>query len=227
MINEIELESGRISLQCFDLSGNMKDAVDNADKFDLLEESANGFHDYDSNDEVFRGYYSFIQPFEVECLVEGMTTKELKKRIKTCEFIANDNFLFAWGNNAAIKLMISMLNNGFATTNKIEFEFDDMYNFQARLDTVKSISIKNPKESEARTVKLSGKLDCYNEYNVVAETHEIKSVSGEMKNTPIGKIKLAVTDKGVVRINSGKGLIVSLDAIMWVLRLIQASENNT
>lgn len=227
MISEIELEKGRISLQCFDVDGNLRETIENAEKFNLEQETP-GFHDYEFSNELSRGYFSFIEPFEVECLVEGMTTQELKKRIKTCEFIANDDFMFAWGNSSATKLLYSFGNSDFSTVNKVEFNTDDLYAFQNTMTTVKSISLKNPKGKEVRTVNLKGVLDCYTEYDVIdPKHHTINSVTGVFTQTPVGKLTITATNKGIIRIAGAKGLILDFSTILWVFKQIQVAKGDS
>jgi hypothetical protein len=223
MLNEIELPTGRITLHCFDFEGSAKEAIDNAEKFDLESEQS-GFHDYDSNNDITRGYFSFIEPFEVEALVDGITTNELKKRIVTAEFIVTADMMFAWGKPAAIKLLSSYIGNGFATVNKISFEFADLHNLQSRFDLCKSVKVKNPRENPVKTVNMAGKLDTYEEYNCLdARNHELKSVAGVL-NMPIGKMTVKANDKGVIGLSSKKQTILPVDAITWLIRLIHNVE---
>ncbi len=220
MINEIELGNGRISLQCFDFTGNAKESIDNGIKFSIVNQDP-GFHDCDFDENSARGYFSFVEPYEVENIVGYMTTKELKHRIKSAEFIQVDNFLFAWGNSGAIKLMASCISSEYATATKIEFEFNDLFNLQSRFELCKSVKIKNPKESKVKTVSLTGTLDCYSEHDVIeTRNHEIKSVSGIMNTPALGKINVAVNDKGVIRIGTKKGCILPADVVIWLIKLM-------
>ena len=223
MLNEIELESGRISLNCFDFTGNAKESIDNGIKFSI-EEQAAGYHDCDFSDVAARGYFSFIEPYETENLVDGMTTMEAKSRIRTAEFAQTGDFLFAWGNSSAIKLLASYISSEYATATKIEFEFNDLFNLQNRLELCKSVTVKNPKESKVKTVKLTGTLDCYSEHDVIEpRNHEIKSVSGVMNTPAIGKINVAVNNKGVIRIGTKKGCILPFDVVIWLIKLMNES----
>ena len=220
MINEIELENGRISLQCFDFTGNAKESIDNGIKFSI-ENQEPGFHDCDFAENAARGYFSFIEPYEAENLVDGMTTMEAKSRIRTAEFAQTGDFLFAWGNSSAIKLLTSYISSEFATATKIEFEFNDLFNLQSRFELCKSVKIKNPKESKVKTVSLTGTLDCYSEHDVIEpKNHEIKSVSGIINTPAIGKINVAVNNKGVIRIGAKKGCILPFDVVIWLIKLV-------
>jgi hypothetical protein len=220
MISEIGLESGRITLQCFDFTGNAQESIDNGIKFDLEQESP-GFHDCDFADNAARGYFSFVEHYEVENIVDGMTAMELKKRIKSAEFVQTGDFLFAWGNSSAIKLLTSYISSEFATATKIEFEFNDLFNLQSRFELCKSVKIKNPKESKVKTVSLTGTLDCYSEHDVIEpRNHEIKSVAGIMNTLDLGKITVAATDKGVIRIGTKKGCILPVDVVVWLIKLM-------
>jgi hypothetical protein len=220
MINEIELGNGRISLQCFDFTGNAKESIDNCIKFSI-ENQDPGFHDCDFAENSARGYFSFIEPYEVENLVNFMTTMEVKNRIRTAEFVQTGDFLFAWGNSSAIKLLTSYISSEFATATKIEFEFNDLFNLQSRFELCKSVKIKNPKESKVKTVSLTGTLDCYSEHDVIERgNHEIKAVSGIMNTHAIGKITVAATDKGVIRIGTKKGCILPVDVVVWLIKLM-------
>lgn len=220
MINEIELDSGRITLQCFDFTGDAKESIDNAIKFSVEPES-HGFHDMNFADNAARGYFSFIESYETENIVDGMTAMELKKRIKTAEFVQTGDFLFAWGNSSAIKLMSSYISSEYSTATKIEFEFNDLFNLQSRLELCKSVTVKNSKESKVKTVKLTGTLDCYSEHDVVEpRNHTIKSVSGIMNTPALGKITVAATDKGVIRIGTKKDCILPVDVVVWLIKLM-------
>jgi hypothetical protein len=220
MINEIELQSGRISLQCFDFTGNAKESIDNGLKFNI-ENQEPGFHDCDFSEVAARGYFSFIEPYEAENLVDGMTTMELKNRIRSAEFVQTGDFLFAWGNSSAIKLLASYITSEYATATKIEFEFNDLFNLQNRLELCKSVTVKNPKENKVKTVKLTGTLDCYSEHDVIEpRNHTIKSVSGIMNTPALGKITVAATDKGVIRIGTKKGCILPVDVVVWLIKLM-------
>ena len=223
MINEIELESGRISLNCFDFTGNAKESIDNGPKFSIEDQTA-GYHDCDFSDDAARGYFSFIEPYEAENLVDGMTTMEAKSRIRTAEFVQTGDFLFAWGNGSAVKLLASYISSEFATATKIEFEFNDLFNLQSRFELCKSVKIKNPKESKVKTVSLTGTLDCYSEHDVIEpRNHIIKSVSGIMNTPAIGKINVAVNDKGVIRIGTKKGCVLPVDVVVWLIKLMNES----
>ncbi len=220
MINEIELGNGRISLNCFDFTGNAKESIDNGIKFSI-ENQDPGFHDCDFAKNSARGYFSFVEHYEVENIVDGMTTMEAKKRIKTAEFVQTGDFLFAWGNGSAIKLLTSYISSEYSTATKIEFEFNDLFNLQSRLELCKSVKIKNPKESKVKTVSLTGTLDCYSEHDVIEpRNHEIKSVSGIMNTPAIGKITVAANDKGVIRIGAKKGCILPVDVVIWLIKLM-------
>ena len=219
MINEIELQNGRISLQCFDFTGNAKESIDNGIKFSI-ESQEPGFHDCDFAENSARGYFSFVEPYEVENIVDGMTAMEAKKRIKTAEFAQTGDFLFAWGNSGAIKLLASYISSEFATATKIEFEFNDLFNLQSRFELCKSVKIKNPKESKVKTVSLTGTLDHYAEFNVLdPRNHELKAVSGII-NSSIGKITVAANNKGIIRIGTKKGCILPFDVVIWLIKLM-------
>lgn len=223
MINEIELESGRISLNCFDFTGSAKESIDNGPKFSI-EEQAAGYHDCDFSDVAARGYFSFIEPYEAENLVDGMTTMEAKSRIRTAEFVQTGDFLFAWGHGGAIQLLAIYISSEYSTATKIEFEFNDLFNLQNRLELCKSVTVKNPRENKVKTVKLTGTLDCYSEYNCMEpRNHELKSVSGIMNTPAIGKITVAVNDKGVIRIGTKKGCILPVDVVVWLIKLMNES----
>lgn len=223
MLNEIELPSGRISVTAFDFEGNAKEAIDNAEKFNLETFDA-GFHDYDSNDEITRGYFSFVEPYETENIVDGLTVSEAKKRIKTAEFVISNGFLFAWGASSAVKLLGSFINNDFATANRISFEFEDLHNLQSRFELCKSVKVKNPKEMPVKTVSMAGKLDTYSEYNCLdARNHELKSVSGVL-NMPIGKANVTANDKGVIKVAMKGATVLPVDALVWLIKLIHNAE---
>jgi hypothetical protein len=221
MISEIGLESGRITLQCFDFTGNAKESIDNGLKFNMEDKLPCGFHDVDFSDNAARGYFSFVESYETENIVDGMTVMEAKNRIRTAEFVQSGDFLFAWGNSSAIKLLTSYISSEYATATKIEFEFNDLFNLQNRLELCKSVTVKNPKENKVKTVRLTGTLDTYSEHDVIERgNHEIKSVSGIMNTPALGKITVAATDKGVIRIGTKKGCILPVDVVVWLIKLM-------
>lgn len=220
MINEIELGNGRISLQCFDFTGNAKESIDNGIKFSMEDENPNGFHDCDFAENSARGYFSFVEPYEVENIVDGMTAMEAKSRIRTAEFAQTGDFLFAWGNSSAIKLLTSYVSSEYATATKIEFEFNDLFNLQSRFELCKSVKIKNPKENKVKTVSLTGTLDHYAEFNVLdPKNHDLKAVSGII-NSSIGKITVAANNKGIIRIGTKKGCILPFGVVIWLIKLM-------
>ena len=95
-INEIEVPGSSFNCSTYVCSG--KAEVDQlfevimlkADMFSL-ETELPGLHDCECESDLIRGFYSLVEPFEVESLdhATGITTKEIKKRIRTCEFITN------------------------------------------------------------------------------------------------------------------------------------------
>ncbi|NCB47600.1 hypothetical protein EOM81_11355 [bacterium] len=223
MINEIELGNGRLSVQCFDFEGSAKEAIENSEKFNLESESP-GLHDYDFSDETARGFYSIVEPFEVESLVDGIMSAKLEKRIVTAEFIILPPFMFTWGNSGCIKLLKSYLGNGFATVNSIEFDFENLYNLQNRFSLCKTVKIKNPKEMSVRNATLQGNLEAYTEYNVTKpNNHELKTVSGILE-MPIGPATVTATSKGALRLITKKGMIFDANLLVWLVRLIHNAE---
>jgi hypothetical protein len=197
------------------------------DMFDLAAETW-GFHDceYTSSSGIVRGFYSYIEPFEIEQLVEGITTKTLHKRIKSCEFISDGTAIFVFGNQGARKLLSAALSA--LTGNHIEihnFEFEDLSRIQNCMKAVKSVSVMNPNDKEVRTCRMTGRIEEYTDYNVIdKKNHGISSVSG-MIDTPFGPMTITVGKKGAIRLNVRKGMIATFDLLRWILDLIIGKNN--
>ncbi|HQB82993.1 MAG TPA: hypothetical protein PLR50_05830, partial [Candidatus Rifleibacterium sp.] len=79
LINEIEIAGSSISLKCWSMKVENVEAtfdtiMNKADMFSIDTELP-GFHDCDCENSIIRGFYSVIIPFEIEHLVDGITTK--------------------------------------------------------------------------------------------------------------------------------------------------------
>jgi hypothetical protein len=221
---DIEVASGSLSMQVCHVDFDEIKVVgqrisEEGEAFDLEQETP-GFHDVEFNDNLIRGYYSGVIPFEVEYLVDGVMARRLHKRIESAEFITDGKLLFAWGKSGPIKGMsmgISALTGsecGYA-----HFEFEDLDNIQNRMSKLKSIVVKNPKECEVKTCRLAGGIEEYTTYNVVNKNHAIGQVSG-LIDTPHGSMTLTANQKGSVRLNCSKGQMLNFDLLAWIVNLI-------
>ena len=226
MINEIEITGSSITMSvavnCSDFTGEHLHVLlhTRGDKFDL-EAEVPGFHDAEDENGILRGYYSFIEPFEVEELIDGITAKKLHKRIRSCEFITDGTQLFAFGHQGAKKLLLAAMSaitgNHFGLH---EFEYNEMSQTGDRFSRLKSVVLLNPKEDEVRQARLSGCIENYTDYNVVNKrNHGIKSISG-MLDTPLGPMNVTVGQKGTIRLGVKRGMLITFDCLVWILDLI-------
>lgn len=225
-IDEIEVPGSSVSLKCWnaridDIPGFFKKLSSESDVFSLDPEIP-GFHDCDSNTRVLRGFYSGIMPFEVEHLVEGITTKSLFKRIESAEFLLLENCMFTMGKSGPTKGLSNVLSatSGYGVS-PMEFEFRQMSQLQDRLSQTKSIVLTNPKDKEVRRARLAGLIESYTEYNVIdPRNHGIESVAG-LVDSPLGPLTITVTRKGGLRLNVKKGFILTVDCLLWLTALIR------
>ncbi|EKD83274.1 MAG: hypothetical protein ACD_39C00775G0001 [uncultured bacterium] len=225
LINEIEITGSSISLKCWatkfeDVAATFEQVMQRGDQFDLDTEIP-GFHDCDCENSVMRGFYSVVVPFEVEHLIDGITTKTLFKRIESCEFIIGERAMYSFGRPGATKLFGAAM---AAVTGQhvdiIEFEFNHLSMLQERMTKIKAIVVTNPKEKEIRRARLAGHMESYTEYNIVdPRNHGIDSVAG-LIDTPLGPLTITVGKKGSVRLNVKKGLILTLECLDWIMALI-------
>jgi hypothetical protein len=181
-----------------------------------------GFHDCDSTPEMIRGYFSEVVPFEVEHLVDGVTTKTLHKRIETAEFILADRVLFTWGKPVAAKLTARTIGAvAQSPISKAVFDFDHLNNLQNRMLQVKEIQVLNPWDKAVRKVKMAGVLEDYTEFNVLdPRNHAIASVKGSVE-TPLGLMTVTANKSGAIRLGVRRGLILTVDCLFWILALIR------
>lgn len=225
LINEIEIAGSSISLKCWamkvaDVKNTFETIMQKADMFSI-ETELPGFHDCDCESNIIRGFYSVIIPFEIEHLIDGITTKTLFKRIESCEFIITERMVLTFGKSGPMKLLGTALS---AITGEhvdlVEFEFQQMNQLQERMTNIKSIVVTNPKEKEIRRARLAGHMESYTEYNIVdPRNHGIESVAGLIE-TPLGPLTITVGKKGSVRLNVKKGLIMTIECLEWILALI-------
>ncbi len=226
LINEIEVVGSSFSCSTYVCSGKSEidqifDQIMTKGDMFSIENELPGFHDCECESELIRGYYSFVEPFEVECLEEGNTTKKLQKRLKSCEFITNGTLLVAFGDNRAKRLLetaISMVSG--ENVDLHAFEFEEINRAQLRMSTVKSVTVMNPKEKEVRKCRMSGHIEAYTEYNVLdPRNHGLDSVSG-LVDTPMGPLTLTVGKKGQIRFGVKRGMILTWDLLTWVFDMI-------
>jgi hypothetical protein len=222
-LNEIEVAGSSISMQVCHTSFDPEEVYDRIMKEDELfniENETPGFHDVDFDSGLLRGYYSGIVPFEVEHLVDGNAKRELFKRIESAEFVSDGEFVFAWGKGGPIKgLAMNLSGLSGSECGYAAFEFNDLFNIQNRMAKLKSITVKNPKECEVRTCRLSGGIEEYTTFNVVNNNHGINSVSG-LITTPMGSMTLTATQKGNIRLGVARGMIINFDLLTWIVKLI-------
>lgn len=186
-----------------------------------LDPERPGFHDLESDGKTIRGYFSVVAPFEVEKLVDGMTAKVLEKRIESCEFILSGDRLWAWGKSSAKTNLARRLTPlaGFGIT-PITVEQKQMSAFYDRLSMVHGISLRNPKDREVRTARLTGRIESYLEYKVVDPcNHGIEKVCG-LLDTPLGPLTVTVGTKGSLNLKVRRGFIMTLDCLVWLNSMI-------
>ncbi len=224
-INEIEIAGSSLSLKVFnceidDANQLFKTIMEEGDQFNI-ESELPGFHDYETDGEIIRGFYSGIVPFEVEHLIDGNSTKTLFKRIESCEFIATRDFIFATGKPGPMKGLshsISALSG--AHVSQIEFEFNQMNQLQEKMTQLKAVALINPRDREVRKAKLSGNIDSYTDYNVIdPRNHGIESVKGII-DTSLGPLNATVGRKGSLRLGVRKGFVMTVDCLSWIMNLV-------
>jgi hypothetical protein len=225
-IDEIEIPGSSFSVKCWtarieSIPALFDKLMQEGEVFNLDEEKP-GFHDCDTNGRLIRGFYSAVIPFEVEHLVDGISTKSLFKRIESCEFFAVEDCLFATGRSGPQKGLSGSLSglSGYGVS-QMEFEFQQLSQFHDRLKQLKAIVLTNPKDKEIKRARLTGHIENYTEYNVIdARNHGIDSVSG-LSDTPLGPMTLTVTRKGGLRLGVRKGFLLTIDCLRWILHLIR------
>ena len=84
-INEIEIQGASLSLRhhiisASDIAQTFK-MLARADEFNM-ESEIPGIHDYESDGEMIRGFYSVVTPFEIEYLIDGMSQKRYSSALK-------------------------------------------------------------------------------------------------------------------------------------------------
>lgn len=232
-LDEVLVEKSSFSFQCWylkiteamNLSDLCMEMKDEKEHFSIDPEQP-GFHDCECNDDLIKGYYSVVVPFEVESLVDGITSKSLHKRIETCEFWLVNGVMFAWGKSSAQKNLSRALTPivGFGVV-KSEFDCNMMQDFQERLNQVRSLDIQNPKEKEITKAKISGRN--IEDYSEIADprNHMISKVSG-LLDTANGPLTVSVSNKGLVRLNVRRGFVMSFDLALWLWSLIRSEGNN-
>ena len=227
LLNEIEVTGSsfafrRINTEVKGVVAVFAQLKARCDAFDL-ESELPGIHDLEHNDEIIRGFFSVVVPFEVEHLVEGISTKTLLKRIESCEFMLTEKIVIAYGQNDPIKLFMFALSA--ATGNHVdraEYDHEILYRLQDRLSKVSSISLLNPKDMSVRKAKLSGTIEHYAEYDVVnRNNHGIDYVQGLIEATPIGPVKIKVTQKGLISLGVRRGTIIPVETLEWIIAFIE------
>mgnify|MGYP007061392078 CR=1 FL=1 len=225
LINEIEITGSSISLKCWattfeDVAATFEQVMQRGDQFDLDNEIP-GFHDCDCENAVMRGFYSVVVPFEIEHLIDGITTKTLFKRIESCEFIISEKSAYSFGKPGPQKLLGAALAAATGVHVDLrEFEFNQLSMLQERMTRIKAIVVTNPKEKEVRRARLAGHMESYTEYNIVdPRNHGIDSVAG-LIDTPLGPLTINVGKKGSIRLTVKKGLVMTLECLDWIMSLI-------
>ncbi len=228
LINEIEIQGASLTLRHFGKLKNLSDAAKAIElKGDVLdiETELPGFHDWDYEEGIIRGFYSAIVPFEIEHMVDGTTTKTLLKRLESCEFIITEKAMLAFGKPGPMKMLASALSAATGEHVDInEYEFQQLHQMQERMTNIKNVTLTNPKEKEVRRARLAGHMESYTEYNVIdPRNHGIEIVSG-LIDTPLGPMTLTIGKKGSIRLNVKKGLIMTVECLEWILELITSEK---
>lgn len=225
-IDEIEVPGASYSVTAHnfktDLITDLFKKLAGEDEVFSLKDEKPGFHDLDCNGKILRGWYSWVTPFEVEHLAEGMVTKTLLKHVESCEFFATNGVLFTNGKQGVTNAMAQNLTAlaGFGVT-PFEFEFTQMKQFEDRLSMLKAIVLTNPKDREVRRARLGGRIENYSTYNVIdPRNHGIDSVSG-LIDGPLGPMTITVSTKGQIRLSVRKGFLLTFDTLLWCLAMIR------
>lgn len=230
LINEIEVQgptftARRVNTK-FDQSTTelFEILMQKCDAFNL-EVKVPGIHDCDHDGCTLRGFYSMVIPFEVEHLVDGISTKTLLERIESCEFIISDQIFILFGNSGCGKCFASALAAATGVhVDFAEYEFMTMSQIQERMTRIKSIVVTNPKEKEVRRARLAGHMESYTEYNIVdPRNHGIDSVQGLIE-TPLGPMNLKLSKNGSFSLGVKKGLILTVECLEWLFQLIESED---
>jgi len=180
-----------------------------------------GFHDLDHDNAVLRGHFSQVVPFEVEHLVDGVTTKSLYKRIESCEWVLLNNHLVAWGNSGPVKELASAMSRVLGIDIRpVEWTTEQLQDLQGRMTQVRAVALTQGKDKPIRKARLAGVLE-EDDYLGIVEpgNHGIDSVTGIIE-TPAGPATLAVARKGGVRWRVRKGTVLSVVDIQWLVDLM-------
>lgn len=224
-LNEIEVPGSSVSFKVWKFQADSiprlhQRILKEGDSFHIDSETP-GFHDCEANDHLIRGYYSAVIPFEVDEVVEGITTSTNHERIDSCEFLVAGGYAFFMGKSAPQKPLAQALSTltGYGVA-PLELEFTELAQFHDRLKQVKSVVLTNSKDKEIRRAKLTGQIEDYTEYNVIdPRNHGIDSVAGILE-TPLGPMTVTVNRKGVLRLAVRKGFILTLDCLLWIMSRI-------
>lgn len=229
--NEIEVPGSSLSLRVFqaktDLSTGrlaQKIATDGP-AFNTADQEA-GFHDIDADANVVRGYFSTVVAFEVEHLVENVTTNTCMTRIESCEFMTVGGFLVAWGKSGPMKPMAHELAmvTGYGVA-PLEWDTPCLQGLERRMATVTKVDLAQGKDKEVRTAKLSGNLEDYANTGVVdSGNHQLKGITGILESPSMGPLNVTATSKGALRIGVRKGFVATSDLISWLLCLITGTK---
>ena len=225
-LNEIEISGHSLTLDIWNCEiPNIKETfqkiMNEGDMFSIDPEFP-GFHDCDTDGEIIRGFYSGIIPFEVEHLKDGITTKELFRRIESCEFIATENVIFTTGKPGPMKGLAHSLSglSGYHIS-KVEFEFNQLSQMQERMTRIKNVVVSNPKDKEVRRARLAGQIESYTDYNIIdPRNHGIESFGGII-DTPLGSMTANISRKGKIRLSVKRGFIFTVDCLLWLVNLIK------
>jgi len=227
LINEIEITGASFGFQrliaTVDDTSKLFTKLMSQDGIFDLEAETPGVHDVDHNNDVIRGFFSAVVPFEVEHLVEGISTKTLLKRIESCEFILTRRIAIAFGQNNPTKLFQMFLSTATGCcVDKAEYDYPKLYRLQERLSKVSNIALLNPKTTPIRKAKLAGNIEHYAEYDCVNRSeHVIDYVQGMVNDTPIGSLKLKVAKNGRINLGVRRGTIVPVETLEWLIEFIE------
>jgi hypothetical protein len=225
MINEIEVPKKSVTVHVFRGRPDLPAAILES----ILSESDNSFRAPSGDNPGQAGFiqpvvdsgflrscFSFVEPYEVSDFKDGVVSKHLGHRIKSCELLIDfeGDRLFAWGDPPAITGAIRHLASHQCIFQRLDLQVEDMMRIEQRMYLVKSIGIQNPKTCAVRRVKLSGKIENYIEYKdtVNLGSHTITSVQGIVETDNL-QYQLAVTPKGIFKIGLRPGFILTTETI--------------
>ena len=226
-INEIEVlgtsasfKVYKISRQHDDMNDTFRQLSNSLDEFGV-ECELPGLHDCECQNDIIRGYFSLVAPFEVEHLKDGVVTKTLFKKVENCEFFIIESNMFISGKPEPGKMLAGQLLGVFNICELRTFDFFDLRKVKRNMAKIKAVVVTNPKEKEVRRARLAGHMEDYTGYDIIdPKGHGLESVSGEL-NTPLGPMTVTVGRKGSIKLTVKRGMIITTDLLDWIVRNIK------